>query len=97
MAQLAYNHQGELVDLVAPVRMLDASQEGSIGYIGIVPEQRGRGYIHDLPAKGMAVLRSAGIKRIYSEADSRNTAMLRAFERAGHQPAGTVWLYRSKL
>jgi ribosomal protein S18 acetylase RimI-like enzyme len=95
--QLAYNPEGELVGLVAPVRSLDVEEEGSIGYIGVVPEKRGQSYIHDLMAKGMAVLFTAGIQVVYSEVDSDNNPMCRAFESAGHEPVGSLWLYRGNL
>lgn len=96
-AQLAYDTQGELVGLVTPVGMLDLADEGSVGYIGVTPEQRGHGYIHDLLRKGMAILQSAGVQAVYSETDSENGAMRGAFERAGHQPDYQVWLYRGRL
>lgn len=96
-AHLAYNSQGELVGLVAPVGMLDVEDEGSIGYIGVTPEQRGQGYIHDLLAKGMLVLQKAGILAVYSDTDSENIAMRRAFERAGHSSYNKIWLYRGRL
>ena len=96
-AQLAYDPEGSLVGLVAPVGMPDAEDEGSIGYIGVVPEQRGKGYAHDLLARGMTVLQSAGFTTVYSETDAQNQAMIRAFERAGHRPGGRLWLYRARL
>jgi RimJ/RimL family protein N-acetyltransferase len=95
--QLAYDSEGELIGLVAPVRMLDNEEEGSIGYIGVVPEKRGRGYIHDLLAKGMAISQSVGVLMVYSEVDSENNPIRWAFERAGHETAGFVWLYRGTL
>lgn len=44
---------GELVGLVVPSRNYEFPV---IGYIGVVPEQRGHGYVDDLLAEGTAVL-----------------------------------------
>ena len=43
--QLAYDASGELVGLVMPAR---APAMTTIGYIGVVPSQRGKGYVDDL-------------------------------------------------
>jgi ribosomal protein S18 acetylase RimI-like enzyme len=96
-AQLGYDSQGKLVGLVAPVGMPDAKGEGSIGYIGVTSEQRGRGYIHDLLAKGMSVLLTAGFKTVYAETDNENAAVRHALELAGYRPYCQLWLYRGKL
>ena len=48
-----------------------------------IPEQRGRGAIHDLLPKGMAILQAAGIREAYAEIDLQKAGMLRAFGRAG--------------
>src|SRR5947207_1973842 len=50
-----------LVGLVMPTNSLTA---GTIGYIGVVPEQRGHGYSHDLLVHGTATLQAAGITMI---------------------------------
>jgi RimJ/RimL family protein N-acetyltransferase len=95
--QLAYEPEGELAGLVAPVRMLDNANEGAIGLIGLIPEKRGLGYSDDLLRRGRTILRAVGVTDIYAETDSDNTAMRRTLERAVYQEIETVWLYRGKV
>ncbi len=47
--QLAYTPSGDLVGLVMPAKNPTTPV---INYIGVVPEQRGRGYVDDLLARG---------------------------------------------
>lgn len=91
---LAYTPAGEIAGFVVGVRFHD-NTAGTIGYIGVVPEQRGHGYIHELLAKVTANLRDLG--RIVADTDSLNAPMIAAFERAGYQPEGTVWVFHTPL
>jgi RimJ/RimL family protein N-acetyltransferase len=95
--QLAYTQAGILVGLLQPVlfRKKQASDpwQGTIGYIGVIPEQRGHGYIDDLLAQTTAVLQEIGVWRIFTDTDSRNFPMIRAFERAGYDLFSQVWRY----
>ena len=84
--QLAYSQDGILIGLVMPTKSLTA---GTIGYIGVVPEQRGHGYSHDLLAHGTATLHAAGIRMIRADTDVGNEPMAKAFRRAGYTQAGT--------
>jgi RimJ/RimL family protein N-acetyltransferase len=56
-----------------------------IGYIGVVPEQRGRGYVDDLLAEGTAILAAQGAQVIKADTDTGNGPMAAAFARAGYQ------------
>ncbi len=84
--QLAFASDGELAGLVMPTR---APAAATIGYIGVVPEQRGRGYIDDLLAQGTATLRAAGATTIRADTDVANFPMANAFLRAGYQEFAT--------
>jgi ribosomal protein S18 acetylase RimI-like enzyme len=95
--QLAYEPDGELAGLVAPVRTPDNADEGVIGLIGVIPKKRGLGYSHDLLRRGRTILRAVGVTDIYVETDTDNTAMRRALERAGYQEIETICLYRGKV
>jgi RimJ/RimL family protein N-acetyltransferase len=95
--QLAYEPDGDLAGLVAPVRMRDSDEEGAIGLIGVIPEKRGLGYSDDLLRRGRTILRAVGVTYIYAETDLDSTAMRRALEKAGYQEIETVWLYRGKV
>lgn len=75
--QLAYTRAGELVGLVMPAANF------TIGYIGVAPEQRGRGYIDDLLACGTAALAGSAPRNLEADTDVGNTPMANAFRRAG--------------
>ncbi|GGT02716.1 GNAT family N-acetyltransferase [Nonomuraea spiralis] len=80
-------HLGESpVGLVAP-------DDHSIAYIGVVPEQRGRGYVHDLLAHGTRTLAEAGLQRIAAGTDVGNTPTANAFLRAGYSEVGRLFRY----
>jgi RimJ/RimL family protein N-acetyltransferase len=84
--ELAYDEADELVGLVMPSR---APSMGTIGYIGVVPEQRGRGYVNDLLARGTATLLRIDAPILRADADLDNEPMAAAFERGGWTQIGT--------
>jgi GNAT superfamily N-acetyltransferase len=89
--QLGYGQDGILVGLVMPTKSLTA---GTIGYIGVVPEQRGQGYSHDLLVHGTATLLAAGINKLRADADVGNEPMAKAFRRAGYRQVGMRCAYQ---
>lgn len=81
--ELAFDWAGDLVGLVMPAR---APSMTTIGNIGVVPEQRGRGYVDDLLARGTATLRQAVLDlEIRADTDIANVPMAAAFARAGYR------------
>ncbi|MGK9165191.1 GNAT family N-acetyltransferase [Inquilinus limosus] len=78
--ELACEPDGTLVGLVMPAL---APSMATIGYVGVVPEKRGRGHIHTLLARGTATLARIGRWPVKADADTRNTPMANAFRRAG--------------
>ncbi|MGA5298555.1 GNAT family N-acetyltransferase [Nucisporomicrobium flavum] len=56
-----------------------------IAYIGVVPGQRGNGYIDEVLAEGTRVLAAEGVPRIRAATDLGNVPMARAFARAGYE------------
>lgn len=85
--ELAVDIDDNLVGLVMPTK---APSIVSIGYIGVVPEQRGRGYVNDLLGRGTAtLLRIADGLAIRADTDVANTPMAAAFERAGWRQFAT--------
>jgi RimJ/RimL family protein N-acetyltransferase len=76
---------GEPVGLVMPSRNHELPV---IGYVGVVPEQRGRGYVDDLLAEGTALLAAEGAEVIRADTDVGNAPMAAAFTRAGYRIAG---------
>lgn len=91
--QLAYTADGVLVGLVMPTKSLTV---GTIGYIGVVPGQRGLGYSYDLLVRGTTTLHAAGISVIRADADVDNEPMAKAFRRTGYTQAGTRREYQLK-
>ncbi|BAZ16993.1 GCN5-related N-acetyltransferase [Calothrix sp. NIES-4071] len=92
--QLAYTLDKALVGLVMP-----AENDGGaiIGYLGVVPEQRGYGYAKELLAQATQTLLSDGATRIRSDADVNNIPMVAAFGRAGYNQFALRKEYRRRL
>ncbi|HZG13754.1 MAG TPA: GNAT family N-acetyltransferase [Candidatus Bathyarchaeia archaeon] len=80
--QIAYTHDGELVGIVLPAL---APAFATIAYIGVVPEQRGKGYIDYLLAQGTKTLLNSDIQAIRADTDVHNVPMQNAFLRAGYR------------
>lgn len=79
--RLAYTPQGELVGLQIPGRNMSAPV---VGFIGVVPEQRGHGYAYDLLVECTHQLVEEGAERIAAATDVGNTPMAAHFARAGY-------------
>lgn len=94
--KIAYDSRGRPVGYV----MLSEFGEpgvGTIVHIGVLPEQRGHGYIDDLLAETTADAEARGLEAILSDVDTLNLPMRAAMERAGHLPGirgWHVWHYR---
>ena len=93
--QLAYDAAGDLIGLVVPKR--GGAGEGTIHWIGVVPEQRGRGYVDDLIARGLETLVAAGTERVHAATHVLNTPMHAAFPRTGFRQTETRWWYEFDL
>jgi RimJ/RimL family protein N-acetyltransferase len=78
---LAYTPAGELVGLTVPARNFN---HPIIGYVGVVPEQRGNGYAYDLLVEATHRLAAEGVDRIVAATDVTNTPMAAAFARANY-------------
>jgi RimJ/RimL family protein N-acetyltransferase len=92
--ELAFLPDGRLVGLVAPIR---TAAHATIGYIGIVPELRGRHLVGALLARGSATLQRDDALLVRGDTDVRNTAMAQAFRRAGFTPFATRREYTARL
>ncbi|MEU3747569.1 MULTISPECIES: GNAT family N-acetyltransferase [Streptomyces] len=55
-----------------------------IGFVGVTPAHRGKGYATSAVVRGTRVLTAAGATEIRGDCDAANVAMARAFERAGY-------------
>ncbi|GAB1509718.1 GNAT family N-acetyltransferase [Actinophytocola sp. KF-1] len=72
---------GEPVGFVTPARN---DYHPVIGYLAVLPEHRGNGYIDDILAEGTRVLAAQDVPRIRAATDLGNTPMANAFHRAGY-------------
>ncbi|MFF0827236.1 GNAT family N-acetyltransferase [Brevibacillus sp. NPDC003359] len=79
--QLAYTAKNELIGFLMPTV---SPTFATIGYIGVLPEQRGHGYIDRLLKQATDVLVQAGETYIRADTDVKNTPMAKAFVRAGY-------------
>ncbi len=74
---------GEAVGFGVPSRNLAVPV---VGYLGVVPEHRGHGYVDDILAEITRVLAAeAGADTIEADTDLANRPMAAAFERAGYR------------
>ncbi|MFJ5721280.1 GNAT family N-acetyltransferase [Streptomyces sp. NPDC093149] len=80
--QLAYTPDGELAGIHVPAHNPSGP---CIGFIGVVPEQRGHGYGYDLLVECTHFLAAEGAEFIAGATDRGNAPMAAAFARAGHR------------
>lgn len=71
--------EGRTAGVVLPQRFPGPGDEGTLFYMGIVPELRGRGLGRALHAAGLGFLARAGVTRYVGSTDARNAPMLRVF------------------
>ncbi|MFD5321443.1 GNAT family N-acetyltransferase [Streptomyces sp. NPDC127098] len=77
--RLAYTPAGELVGIQVPARNPGGP---CVGFVGVVPEQRGHGYGYDLLVECTHTLAAEGAQRIAAATDVGNAPMAAAFARA---------------
>jgi hypothetical protein len=80
--RLARTADGELAGLAMPNRNVHGPV---VGYLGVVPEQRGHHYIDDVLAEITRFHAEAGAERVSATTDTTNLPMAAAFERAGYR------------
>jgi len=86
----ATDQSAYISDMIDRDAMPRAPTFETIGYIGVVPEQRGHGHINDLLAHGTSTLRGLGTGRVIrADTDVDNLPMAAAFERAGYRRFAT--------
>jgi ribosomal protein S18 acetylase RimI-like enzyme len=80
--ELAYTEDGALAGVIMAARNPSTAV---IAYIGVVPEQRGRGLAPLLVARGTERLLADDATEIRGDCDQDNVGMAKAFERAGYR------------
>jgi RimJ/RimL family protein N-acetyltransferase len=80
--RIARTDSGEIAGFTIP----SANEDWPvIGYLGVVPEMRGRGYAVDLLVEATHILAANGAERIRADTDTPNLPMAKSFERAGYR------------
>ena len=69
----------------------DEKDTGTIAYIGVLPDERGRGFGRRLLLAATAAARQRGFKRILSDVDVLNLPMRTAMVASDHQPDLRPW------
>ena len=86
----AEDEQGQKVGFVLPVLFKDRAKwkedkpQGTIFYMGVLPQFRGRRYAQALVHEATRIFKVADCWRIFCDASSRNAPMLQAFRQAGY-------------
>ncbi len=88
--RLAYTAAGgRLAGMILPNRN---TYGAVVGYLGVLPGLRGRGYIDDLVAETTLFHAGRGEPRIMATTDTTNLPMAAAFERAGYRAYGVRYV-----
>ncbi|MFE6976307.1 GNAT family N-acetyltransferase [Streptomyces sp. NPDC057682] len=80
--EIGYAPDGTPAALSLPARNPGAAV---IGLVAVAPACRGNGYATAVVARGTRLLTEAGAEEIRGDCDAANTAMIKAFERAGYE------------
>jgi RimJ/RimL family protein N-acetyltransferase len=92
--ELAYTEDGTLAGVVMGARN---QRQAVVAYVGVVPEQRGRGLATQLVGRATAQLLASGADEIGGDCDRDNVAMVKAFERAGFEQVARRRSYRRRV
>jgi RimJ/RimL family protein N-acetyltransferase len=80
--RIAYTHDGEVAGMAIPSA---TSYNVNVGYLGVVPEFRGRGYVDEVLGEITRIHAANGEPRITGTTDVGNAPMAAAFGRAGYR------------
>jgi ribosomal protein S18 acetylase RimI-like enzyme len=92
--ELAYTEEDALAGVILAARNPSSAV---IAYVGVVPEQRGRGLAQSLVGRGTEQLLTSGADEIGGDCDRDNIAMVKAFEGAGFEQVARRRSYRRQL
>ncbi|GAA4562500.1 hypothetical protein GCM10023193_29000 [Planotetraspora kaengkrachanensis] len=88
--RLARTADGQVAGLAIPSA---TPYNRNVGYLGVVPELRGRGYVDDVLAEITRFQAEAGAELITATTDTCNAPMAAAFARAGYHTAQIRMVY----
>jgi len=80
--RIAYTREGEVAGMAIPSA---TPYNVNVGYLGVVPEFRGRGYVDEVLAEITRLHAANGESRITATTDLGNAPMAAAFGRAGYR------------
>jgi RimJ/RimL family protein N-acetyltransferase len=80
--RVARTQDGEVAGVAVPSA---TPYHVNVGYLGVVPEMRGRGYVGELLAEITAIHAAAGAQIVTATTDLGNAPMAAAFRRAGYR------------
>jgi ribosomal protein S18 acetylase RimI-like enzyme len=80
--ELAYTEDDALAGVIMAARNPSSAV---IAYVGVAPEQRGRGLAPHLVRRGTERLLESGVTEVRGDCDRDNVGMVKAFERAGFE------------
>jgi ribosomal protein S18 acetylase RimI-like enzyme len=93
--QFGISENGDIVGLILPVTFngcaKEGLEEGTIYYIGVLPEYRGHGFANDLLSKGTRTLQEIGVWRVFCDTAIVNVPMISAFKRVGYRQYSEPW------
>jgi CTP:molybdopterin cytidylyltransferase MocA/ribosomal protein S18 acetylase RimI-like enzyme len=84
--EVAHDESGALAGVSAPAVV--GERQAVIGFVGVAPDQRGRGYAAEVLARATRALVEAGLTPILADTDVGNPAMASAFRRLGYARFG---------
>jgi ribosomal protein S18 acetylase RimI-like enzyme len=85
---------GKYVGITLPQLHDEGGEIGSNFYLGVVPEERRKGFGRALQRRAVETLRKRGAKMIVGSTDAENTAMIRVFESLGYEFSEHQYFYR---
>ena len=93
--QFGINANGDIVGFVLPVifngSAKEGLEEGTIYYLGVLPEYRGLGFANDLLAQGTRTLQEVGVWQVFCDTAVANVPMIFAFKRVGYRQYSKPW------
>jgi ribosomal protein S18 acetylase RimI-like enzyme len=92
--ELAYTEGGALAGVIMGATN---PSKAVVAYVGVVPEQRGKGLAAELVRRSTQQLLASGAREIGGDCDRDNIAMVKAFERAGFEQVARRRSYRREV
>lgn len=89
--------KSQIIGIIMPQVFPDKIEEGSIFYIGFIPEYRNKGYGKILHSKGLEFLKNQGVIRYIGSTLENNNAMNKVFELNECKQIMTRYFYKPKL